>query len=153
MFDKLAFFMAKSKNLIRLSTRMHILLYRATGGVVGGLISGMPNLLLTTTGRKSGMRRTTPLFFLLDRGKFVVVASYAGNPKAPLWWKNLQTDPTGWVEVGNRTFEVKASEASEDLKEILWPIFARHYPAYDAYQARTDRVIPLVVLEPVSQAT
>jgi deazaflavin-dependent oxidoreductase (nitroreductase family) len=149
MFERLALFVLKRKSLVRLSARFHILLYRLTGGVVGGLVSGMPNLLLSTTGRKSGIRRTTPLFFLPDRGSFVVVASYGGNPRAPLWWKNLQADPTGWVEVGNRTFEVQASEASPELKERMWPVFVRHYPAYEDYKARTDRVIPLVVLEPV----
>jgi deazaflavin-dependent oxidoreductase (nitroreductase family) len=149
MFDKLALFVLKKKSLVKLTTRMHILLYRATAGTVGGLVSGMPNMLLTTTGRKSGLKRTTPLFYLPDRGNFVVVASYGGNPKAPLWWKNLQADPTGWVEIGGRTFEVRASLASEELKETLWPVFTRHYPAYNDYQARTDRVIPLVVLEPV----
>ena len=149
MFEKLAQLILKRKSLVRLSARMHITMYRMTGGLVGGLISGMPNLLLTTTGRKTGKKRTTPLFFLPDRGNFVVVASYGGNPKPPLWWKNLQASDIGWVEVGNRTFEVRASEASEELKEILWPVFARHYPGYDSYQARTDRIIPLVVLEPV----
>lgn len=149
MFEKLAALTLKSKNLVRLSTRFHILAYRLTGGIVGGLISGVPNLLLTTTGRKSGQKRTTPLFYLPDRGDFVVVASYGGNPKAPLWWKNLQADPTGWVEVGNQTFEVRASEASQELKDILWPVFVRHYPGYENYQARTERVIPLVVLTPV----
>lgn len=149
MFEKLASMVLKRKSLVRISARIHILLYRLTGGLVGGLISGMPNLLLTTTGRKSGLKRTTPLFFLPDRGNFVVVASYGGNPRAPLWWKNLQQDPVGWVEVGSQTFEVRASQASEGLKETLWPVFARHYPGYNSYQARTDRVIPLVVLEPV----
>jgi deazaflavin-dependent oxidoreductase (nitroreductase family) len=149
LFEKLTLFFLKRKNLVKLMTRFHILLYRLTGGWVGGLVSGVPNLLLTTTGRKSGLKRTTPLFFLPDRGNFVVVASYGGNPKAPLWWKNLQADPVGWVEVGDRTFEVRASQASEELKDILWPVFVRHYPQYEHYQERTDRVIPLVVLEPV----
>jgi F420H(2)-dependent quinone reductase len=149
MFEKLASFILKRKSLVRLSARMHIVLYRMSGGVVGGLVSGVPNLLLTTTGRKSGLKRTTPLFFLPDGGDFVVVASYGGNPRAPLWWKNLQADPTGWVEIGNRTFKVQAREASLERKDALWPVFVRHYPAYEDYKARTDRVIPLVVLEPV----
>ena len=149
MFEKIAFFVLKRKTLVKLSTRIHILIYRLSQGWMGGLISGMPNLLLTTIGRKSGLKRTTPLFFLPDRGRFVVVASYGGNPKAPLWWKNLQADPTAWVEVGGRTFEVRAREAEEELKETLWPVFVRHYPSYETYQERTERLIPLVVLEPV----
>ncbi len=149
MFEKIAMFVLRKKSLVRLSTRFHILLYRLTQGWVGGLVSGMPNLLLTTTGRKSGLKRTTPLFYLPDRENFVVVASYGGNPKAPLWWKNLQADPIGWVQVGDRTFEVQARQAPEELKEVLWPVFVRHYPSYNLYQERTDRIIPLVILEPV----
>lgn len=148
MFAKVAQMVLKRKSLVRLSAGFHIAFYRATGGVVGGLISGIPNLLLTTVGRKSGKKRTTPLFFLPDQGVYVVIASYGGNPKAPQWWKNLQANPTGWIEVGNRTFEVRGRLAPEDLKEKLWPVFTRHYPAYDDYQARTDRKIPLVILDP-----
>lgn len=148
MFEKIAMFVLRKKSLVRLSTRFHIFLYRLTQGWVGGLVSGMPNLLLTTTGRKSGLKRTTPLFYLPDRKNFIVVASYGGNPKAPLWWKNLQADPTGWVQVGDRTFEVQARQAPEELKELLWPVFVRHYPSYNLYQELTDRVIPLVILEP-----
>lgn len=148
MFEKIAMFVLRKKSLVRLSTRFHIFLYRLTQGWVGGLVSGMPNLLLTTTGRKSGLKRTTPLFYLPDRKNFIVVASYGGNPEAPLWWKNLQADPTGWVQVGDRTFEVQARQAPEELKELLWPVFVRHYPSYNLYQELTDRVIPLVILEP-----
>ena len=148
MFEKIAMFVLRKKSLVRLSTRFHIFLYRLTQGWVGGLVSGMPNLLLTTTGRKSGLKRTTPLSYLPDRKNFIVVASYGGNPKAPLWWKNLQADPTGWVQVGDRTFEVQARQAPEELKELLWPVFVRHYPSYNLYQELTDRVIPLVILEP-----
>lgn len=150
MFEKIALFVLKRKSLVRLSTRIHIFIYRLTQGWMGGLVSGMPNLLLTTTGRRSGLKRTTPLFYLPDRQHFVVVASYGGNPKPPLWWKNLQADPIGWVQVGDKTFEVEASQAPERLKEELWPIFCRHYPSYDHYQERTDRVIPLVLLTPTS---
>jgi F420H(2)-dependent quinone reductase len=116
---------------------------------MGGLVSGMPNLLLTTTGRKSGLKRTTPLFYLPDRECFVVVASYGGNPQEPMWWRNLQADPRGWVQVGDKTFEVEASQASEDLKEALWPVFVRHYASYETYQQRTERIIPLILLRPV----
>lgn len=148
MFARIANFFLGRKKLLKLSTRSHILLYRMSGGWLGGFVSGLPNLLLTTTGRKSGLRRTTPLFFLYDGARFVVVASYGGNPKEPLWWKNLQADPNGWVEVGTETFPVVATQADEELKEKMWPVFARHYPSYNDYQARTDRVIPLVVLTP-----
>lgn len=138
----------RSNNLIRLVTRFHQALYRLTGGFVGGLIAGVPNLLLTTVGRKSGKKFTTPLFYLPDGASFVVVASYGGNPQDPQWWKNLQADPRGWVQVGPRSWEVSAEKGSEELKARLWPVFCRYYPEYLSYQARTERVIPLVVLRP-----
>lgn len=134
--------------ILKLITGFHKFLYRATGGVVGGLVMGMPNLLLTHTGRKSGRVFTTPLFYLPDKDRFVVVASYGGNPKPPAWWLNLQAGSYGEAQVGNRVFRVRAEQADEELKAELWPVFARHYPDYDAYQANTDRVIPLVVLTP-----
>lgn len=143
-FEKTSF-----KNAVKLITSMHKTIYRLTGGVVGGLISGVPNLLLTTKGRKSGRHYTTPLFYLPDGDRFIVVASYGGNPKAPSWWLNLQHDPEGWVEIGHQKFTIEASQADEDLKAKMWPVFVRHYKSYEAYQASTDRVIPLVVLKPV----
>jgi len=148
MFEKLASYVLKRKTLVRWSTRIHIFVYRLTRGWMGGLVSGVPNLLLTTTGRKSGLKRTTPLFYLPDKKNFVVVASYGGSPNDPLWWKNLQADPKGWVEVGDKTFEVEAHQASEELKAQLWPVFVRHYSSYQLYQERTERRIPLVVLTP-----
>ena len=150
MLEKLASFVLARPALVRLMTRSHILLYKLTGGTVGGLVSGIPNLLLTTRGRKTGNLFTTPLFYLPDGDRFIVVASYGGNPKDPGWWKNLQANPDGWVQVGPRRFAIKASQASEELKEKMWAIFVRHYPAYNDYQARTERVIPLVVLDPAS---
>ena len=137
-----------NRSLIRAITGLHKLLYRATGGVVGGLMEGVPNLLLTTTGRKSGRQFTTPLLYLPDGPDFVVVASYGGNPRDPQWWQNLKANPKGKVQVGRKQWEVRAAQASEETKQRLWPVFCRHYPAYLQYQARTDRVIPLVVLTP-----
>lgn len=148
MFAKIANFFLRRKRLLKLSTRSHVMLYRVTGGWLGGFVSGLPNLLLTTIGRKSGLERTTPLFFLYDGARFIVVASYGGNPKEPLWWKNLQANPQGWAEVGDQKFAITASQADEELKQKMWPVFARHYPAYEDYKARTERVIPLVVLTP-----
>lgn len=137
------------ENVVKLITGFHKSIYRLTGGVVGGLISGVPNLLLTTKGRKSGRQYTTPLFYLPDGDRFIVVASYGGNPKAPSWWKNLQHDSQGWVEIGRQRFVIEATQADEGLKAKMWPVFVRHYAGYEAYQAKTDRVIPLVVLTPV----
>ena len=123
-------------------------LYRLTGGVVGGLVAGVPNLLLTTTGRISGKQHTTPLFYLPDGPHLVVVASYGGHPQEPHWWRNLQANPWGEVLVGHHRWKVWAEKGSDELKARLWPVFCRHYPEYEVYQSRTDRIIPLVVLTP-----
>ncbi|MGE0494509.1 MAG: nitroreductase family deazaflavin-dependent oxidoreductase [Vulcanimicrobiota bacterium] len=148
MLARFSAFFLRRRSLVRLVTRFHMLVYRATGGVVGGLIAGVPNLLLTTVGRKSGIQHTTPLFYLPDGDRFIVVASYGGNPNDPAWWKNLQKNPQGWVEIGSQRMAVTAHQADDELKRKMWPVFVRHYPAYNDYQARTDRVIPLVVLKP-----
>lgn len=139
----------KSRALMRLVTRFHILLYRLSQGAVGGLVSGVPNLLLTTTGRRTGRAYTTPLFYYPDGRRMIVVASYAGNPNDPQWWKNLQANGRAQVEVGPHRFEVTAEQASQEVKAEFWPIFCRFYPSYEDYQRRTDRVIPLVVLTPL----
>jgi deazaflavin-dependent oxidoreductase (nitroreductase family) len=137
-----------NRTMIRFITRIHTALYRLTGGVVGGLISGTPNLLLTTRGRKSGKSFTTPLLFLPDGDTLILVASYGGSPQDPQWWQNLKVDPTAEVQVGSHRWPVTAEQASEELKARMWPVFCRYYSGYAQYQASTDRIIPLVVLRP-----
>lgn len=136
--------------LIRWITKIHTFLYRITSGVVGGLFAGAPQLLLTTTGRKSGKRFTTPLLCLPDGPDLVVVASYGGSITEPQWWQNLQANPQGWVQLGPHNWEVRAEKADDQFKQRMWPVFCRYYPGYLSYQSRTDRVIPLVILRPVS---
>lgn len=148
MADFTAFFQRRPR-LQRLLTGMHITLYRLSGGAMGGMVEGVPNLLLTTTGRKSGKKFTTPLFYFTHDGAWVVVASAAGAASDPNWWKNLQANPEAQVQVGPHRFRVRAEAAPEELKQRLWPFFALHYPAYDEYQKRTERSIPLVMLRPV----
>lgn len=138
-----------NRRLIRLVTAMHTFLYRLTGGVVGGLIAGAPQLLLTTIGRKSGRHHTVPLLCLPDGPDLIVVASYGGCAQAPQWCQNLRVNPQGWVTLGPHHWEIRAEQASEELKQRMWPVFCRHYPTYENYQALTDRVIPLLVLKPI----
>jgi deazaflavin-dependent oxidoreductase (nitroreductase family) len=137
-----------SVRILRLITRVHIALYRLTGGIIGGFLGNAPNLLLTTTGRRSGKQFTTPLLFLPDSKNLVIVASYGGQPKDPQWWQNLQIDPRATVEVGTQRWTVLAEQADAETKARLWPVFCRYYPGYIEYQQRTERVIPLVVLIP-----
>jgi len=130
------------------ATKLHATLFRATGGRIGGRIVGSPVLLLVTTGRRSGRRRTTPLLYLEDGGRHVVVASNGGTRKPPLWWLNLQANPGATVEVGGRKTHVRATEATGEEKRRLWGRLVEMYPSYEGYQKRTDREIPVILLEP-----
>jgi deazaflavin-dependent oxidoreductase (nitroreductase family) len=126
--------------------REHIDNYVATGGREGHLWRGVPTLLLTTTGRKSGERRRTALIYGRDGEDYVVVASYGGAPNHPAWYLNLEADPVVEVQVGDEVFTAKARTADAQERERVWPRLAAIWPDYDSYQAKTDREIPLVVL-------
>ena len=131
------------------ATKIHASLFRATDGRVGGRMVGSPVLLLVTTGRKTGRRRTTPLLYLPDGDRYVIVASNGGAAKHPVWWLNLQAYPEATVEVGGRKTRVRAREAQGGEKARLWEELVLMYPSYENYQRRTDREIPVVLLEPV----
>ena len=134
--------------LIRLMSALNVFLYRLTGGRVGGRVGGVPVLLLITTGRKSGQSRTTPLLYLADRERWVVVASNAGDDRHPAWFLNLRGPGRAEVQVGHSRRPVRAEEASGDEKRRLWPLLTHMYPAYDVYRGRTRREIPVVILSP-----
>ena len=129
--------------------KLHASVFRATGGSIGGRMVGSPVLLLVTMGRKTGQRRTTPLLYLEDGGRHVIVASNGGTAKQPAWWLNLQANPEATVEVGGRKTNVRATEARGEEKARLWQRLVRMYPSYEDYQRRTDREIPVIILEPV----
>jgi deazaflavin-dependent oxidoreductase (nitroreductase family) len=128
----------------------HLRAYRETGGEVGYLWNGVPILLLTTTGRRTGQLRSTPLIFAPDGDDYLVVASMGGAPEDPQWYKNLVANPTAEIQVKADIFPVIARTASPDEKPRLWSIVRDAWPNYDVYQTRTDRVIPVVVLSPTS---
>jgi deazaflavin-dependent oxidoreductase (nitroreductase family) len=130
----------------------HNAVYRTSGGRVGGKIQGMPVLLLTTTGRKSGKSRTTPLLFVRDGDTVVIVASNGGSDSFPSWWFNLQSEPAAEIEIGPEHTRVTAREASPEERARLWPEFTSRYQGYAKYATRTERVIPVVILAPVSPA-
>ena len=109
---------------------------------------GSPVLLLTTIGRKTGRRRTTPLLYLENGENMVVVASNGGAPKHPTWWLNLEANPEATVEVGRRKLRVRAEKAGGEERRRLWTRLVEMYPAYEDYQKRTTREIPVVVLCP-----
>jgi deazaflavin-dependent oxidoreductase (nitroreductase family) len=129
----------------------HVQRYQETDGEIGYLWNGVPILLLTTTGRKSGEPWTTPLIFARDGDDYLVVASMGGAPQHPNWYKNLLTDPAARVQVKADHVAVEARTADDDEKERLWAIVSEQWPNYDVYQTRTDRVIPVVVLSSSAQ--
>jgi len=133
----------------KLVTKLHTAVYRITGGRVGGRMVNSPVLLLLTTGRKTGKRRSTPLLYLQDGDDYAIVASNGGTPKHPVWWLNLQADPLAVAEIGGKKIRVRTEEAEGEEKQRLWERLVGMYPQYDKYQRRTDREIPVVLLRPV----
>ncbi len=125
---------------------LHVLLYRLTGGSIGGRFRGAPVLLLTTTGRKTGKQRTTPLLYLADYTNLAVVASNGGRDRAPSWWSNLKRNPGVQVQIRRVKRSVTAVQATKEEKRRLWPLLTKMYPPYDDYQRRTKREIPVVIM-------
>jgi deazaflavin-dependent oxidoreductase (nitroreductase family) len=121
--------------------------FHANGGTVGGPFAGAPMLLLTTTGAKSGTLRTTPLVYLPDGDRLVVIASKGGAPKHPAWYHNLVAHPDVTVEVGSETLPVRAAVLSGEERDRLYARQAGLRPAFAEYQAKTTRRIPVVALE------
>ena len=134
--------------IIKTWSAVHEFWYRLTGGVLGGSIMGRRHLLLTTTGRKTGQPRTTPLMYLEDGENLVVIASNGGNPRHPNWWLNLQKSPQAEVQLRSEKRRVKAEEATGEERERLWRAVVEVYSGYEGYQKSTEREIPVVVLRP-----
>ena len=125
----------------------HVRVYRETGGEHGYHWRGTEILLLTTTGRRSGEPRTTPLIHRTDEGRWVIVASKGGAPEHPAWFTNLEADPDATIQVLAEEIPVRMSVAEGEEHARLWKLMTEVWPAYDEYQAKTDRPIPIVVLE------
>jgi deazaflavin-dependent oxidoreductase (nitroreductase family) len=128
----------------------HVRVYRETGGERGYDWRGTEILLLTTTGRSSGEPRTAPLIFRADGDRFVIVASKGGAPEHPAWFRNMTENPDAEVQVKADTIPVRMTIAEGEERTRLWSAMTEVWPDYDAYQAKTDREIPIVVLEPRS---
>ena len=135
--------------LAKTITMTHETVFRLSQGRLLGKIMGMPVVILTTTGRRSGQRRSTMLTTPLSHGAgIVLVASYGGDDRHPAWFLNLQANPAVEVTAGGSTRKMWARIASADEKAELWPKVVAAYKGYGAYQERTDRDIPLVIVEP-----
>lgn len=138
---------------LRVMSAVNTWIFRASGGRLGSrFLRGAPVLLLTSTGRKSGVRRTTPLIYLADGERLVLVASKGGMSHSPAWYHNLMAHPECEVQIGGETRAMTARRADAAEKAALWPKLLAIYRDYDDYQARTARDIPVVILTPRDSA-
>lgn len=129
--------------------QQHVERYEATDGEEGHEWQGTQTLLLTTTGRKSGEPRTNPLIYAPYGDAYTIVASKGGTDAPPAWYLNLSDNPEVDVQVKGDRFKARARTASAEEKPALWKTMVAEWPHYDAYQENTERVIPVVVLDPV----
>lgn len=145
----------QARRYMKVGADLNVRLFRATNGRLGSrwrvgrkFVRGVPVCLLTTTGRRSGLRRTTPLLYLLDAKGVVVVASQGGMPRHPDWFFNLQADPSVHVELPGESFDAVARVVDDAERARLWPRLLELYPSFAVYQARAEREIPVVVCTP-----
>jgi deazaflavin-dependent oxidoreductase (nitroreductase family) len=124
--------------------------FRANGGKVGGAFDGSTLLLLQTTGAKTGRTRVKPLMYRRDGDRLVVFGTMGGSPTHPEWFYNVRANPRVTVEVGSDRFEADARVALPDERDRLWQLQAQDVPAFADYQKKTDRTIPVVILERVA---
>lgn len=135
--------------MIKYASKVNTWLYRRSNGKgAGGTVGNIPVALLTTTGRKTGRPRVSPLYFYRDGDKVVLVASKGGSDKHPLWYGNLKANSKVQVQIKDEVLNLTARDANEQERERYWSELVKMYPSYDDYQSWTDRVIPLVVCEP-----
>lgn len=127
----------------------HVRRYIETDGEVGYMWNGSPIILVTTTGRKSGQPRTFPIIFTPVGDSYVIMASQGGSPKHPAWYLNILDNPNVKLQVKGRKFDGVARTAVSPEREALWAEAIKGWPRYDLYQSRTERQIPVVVLDPV----
>jgi deazaflavin-dependent oxidoreductase (nitroreductase family) len=130
--------------------KLNVPLYRASRGRLGAKVGRAPVLLLTTTGRRSGQKRTAPVVYLADEERLVVINTNAGNAKTPAWSHNLRADPEADVEVGRRRLRVRARLAEGEERAELWRKHNEQYAGFDYYETKLDREIGVFVLEPVA---
>jgi F420H(2)-dependent quinone reductase len=139
----------RSWPLLRRLMGGHVTVYRASHGLIGHRFPGAPPmLLLDHVGAKSDKKRTSPLVYMRDGRNLVIVASKGGHPRNPAWFYNLLAHPDTTVQIGSARETVHARAARPQERKRLWPKVVKMYGAYGDYQKRTDRQIPLVILEP-----
>ncbi|MXW54145.1 MAG: nitroreductase family deazaflavin-dependent oxidoreductase [Gammaproteobacteria bacterium] len=129
--------------------REHVHEYLSSNGARGHIWNGIPTLLLTTTGRRTGESRLIPLIYGKYEKAYVVVASKGGSPSHPSWYLNLDNQSAVQVQVGEQKFDAKARTSNGEERAQLWEIMCGVFPTYSEYQSKTDREIPVVVLDPI----
>lgn len=132
--------------VVRFFTQLHVVLYRLTNGKAQ--IPRYPTMLLTVRGRKTGKLRTIPLIYIPDGQRFIIAAAYSGSDHHPTWWLNLQQSGEALVQVMGAKVRVRAVQATPREREDFWPRLVAMYPYFTEYQERTERQIPVIILEP-----
>jgi deazaflavin-dependent oxidoreductase (nitroreductase family) len=134
---------------IKWMSRVNTLAYKVSGGRVGGtFLQGAPVALLTTIGRKSGEPRVSPLLFLRDGDRVVLVASQGGRTNNPMWYLNLKANPKVTVQIKKEVLALTARDATEAERAQYWPELVAMYSSFEDYQSWTDRIIPIVICDP-----
>lgn len=132
-------------------SKLHVWLYRISNGRIGGRMYNAPIILLTTTGNKTGLQRTTPLLYIdAGNGAYAIVGSYAGSDTPPAWAVNLLKTPKAQIQIGAKSSNVNVTVAPAQRKAELWPKLVAMYPDYQVYQDRTTRDIPVFLLTPAT---
>jgi F420H(2)-dependent quinone reductase len=140
---------ARSGVIIKWMSRINTWLYKRTNGKLGGkFLQGAPVALLTTTGRKTGQPRVSPLLYMRDGDRVIVVASHGGREKNPMWYLNLKANPQVSVQIKDEVLQLRARDASDEERAKYWPQLVKMYSSYEDYQSWTERTIPIVICEP-----
>jgi F420H(2)-dependent quinone reductase len=138
------------KWIFRQFIRFQVYAYRRSGGKRLGHIRGMPVLLLTTVGRKTGKTRVNPVVYLRDGDNYVIIAANAGAKRNPGWFANLKANPQTTIEVDDKTLTVNAHKAGKEEKGRLWPRLVEQAPFFEDYRKKTTRDIPMIILKPLN---
>ena len=128
--------------------RANTWIYRRSNGKLGGTVQNAPVALLTTTGRKTGQPRVSPLLYLRDGDRVILGASRAGSDKHPLWYLNLKANPDVSLQIKDEVLHLRARDATAEERKDYWPKLVAMYPNFDDYQTWTDRTIPIVICNP-----
>jgi len=139
----------RTEAIIKWMSRAQTWVYRKTDGRFGGtFLQGAPVALLTTTGRKTGEPRVSPLLYLREGNRVVLIASKGGAANNPMWYLNLKANPKVSVQIKDEVLDLTARDATEDERALYWPKMAAMYTSFDDYQSWTERVIPMVICDP-----